>query len=58
MKSKKEVFSYKKGQILHLDDIYTIQGLCDSDWWENFDIDGCGDNIYITRNIKITITES
>ena len=28
-----ETYKFKKGQVLHLDDIYLIQGLADGKWW-------------------------
>jgi hypothetical protein len=65
MTKKTETHIFKKNQIMQLDDIYTIQGLGGGDWWEKtggdvseFDSIGndIGDEIIITRNIKITIT--
>jgi len=48
-----EKYSFKKGQRLHLDHIYLIQGIGGNDWWEP--IEEGGDNIIITQDIKIKI---
>lgn len=61
-----ETHKFRRGQKLHLDSIYNIQGLgCEPErggaWWEHTDGDGLhgpGDNITITRDITITITVS
>lgn len=54
----KEVYTFKKGQVLHLDQIYLIQGLCDGDWYDQ-DIDGedAGESVIINRDITIEIIE-
>lgn len=53
----KEIHHFKKGQKIHLDSIYDIQGLGGGDWWEreNNKDDFERDDLIITRNIKITI---
>jgi len=49
-----EIHKFTKGQKLHLDDIYHIQGIGGVDWWKH--IDGETDDfIIITRTIEITI---
>lgn len=59
----KEVYKFKKGQKIHLDEIYNIQGLA-SDWFEeDYSPDrgpgssrrGLTDNLVVTKNIKFTI---
>ncbi len=48
----KEKYVFKKGQTLHLDDIYDFQGVgveLFGQWWKD-------DNIVITRDIEIQIT--
>jgi hypothetical protein len=53
-----QTHKFKKGQKLHLDQIYEFQGIGDSTvgkWWMPDDGD-CGDEITVTQDIKITIT--
>lgn len=52
---EKQKFNFKKGQLIHLDTIYDIQGLAGGDWWEHCDND-IGDDLIITKNVSITIT--
>ena len=55
--SEKHVF--KKGQKLHLDDVYHIQGLgyaTVGHWWEHDGEYEDDDNIIITKDIEIQIT--
>lgn len=57
-----QIYTFKKGQKVHLDEIYMIQGL-DSDWFEeDFTADdseysrkGLTDHLVITKDIKFTI---
>lgn len=58
------IYQFRKGQRLHLDDIYHIQGM-GSGWWEKtgddlpeYDKDeiDLSESIVITRDVKITIT--
>lgn len=49
-----ETHVFKKGERLLLDSIYNIQGLGDGKWWEPDD-DDVGENITITKDIKIVI---
>lgn len=61
-------YKFKRGQLVSLDQIYTIQGLAGGDWWDKVD-DGISqrtknrqleldlsEECVITRNIEITIT--
>lgn len=56
----KQVYKFKKGQRVHLDEIYMIQGLAGG-WFEEertSERKGAGtltDNLVITRDIKFTI---
>ena len=55
-----EIFSFKEGQELNLDDIYNIQGLAGGDWWEHKKVTGLdivcpGDDIIITCDVDIKI---
>lgn len=56
----RESYTFKKGQVVTLDDIYAIQGLAGGDWWDADspnELEGSrGEIVTITRNIKITIT--
>lgn len=54
----KAVYTFKKGQVLHLDQIYPIQGLCNGDWYDQ-DVDGedAGELVIINRDIIIEIIE-
>lgn len=59
-----KVFRFYAGQVLHLDQIYNIQGieLGTGQWWkkvgevEGYEGDDLGDEVVITKNITITIT--
>lgn len=55
----KEIHEFKKGQKVHLDDIYEIQGLAEGKWWKAVDpfdaLDESEDEVTITEDIKITI---
>jgi len=59
----KTVFEAKKGDIVHLDNIYSIQGLgpnSGQSWWKHADDeegveDDSTDKIVITQNVKIEI---
>jgi len=61
MPTTEQKFEFRKGQKLHLDDIYDIQGLAEGDWWEvdytdpGNNGDENGDFIVITKSIDITI---
>jgi hypothetical protein len=60
-RSGREKYSFKAGQELYLDDIYSIQGLAGGDWWEHKEDEGDiytvpGDVIIITRNVTISIS--
>ena len=46
--------TFIKGQVLFLDDIYSVQGLGGGDWWDGKDFEG-DDNIIITRTIRIKV---
>jgi hypothetical protein len=57
----KQVYAFKRGQKVHLDEIYMIQGL-DNDWFEeDYSTTGAGsrkgltDFLIITKDIKFTI---
>lgn len=50
----KEVYQFKKGEKLSLDDIYMIQGLGDADWWIPIERTS-GEEVIITKDIKIEI---
>lgn len=61
----RNVYSFKKGQRCHLDEIYKIQALCGGNWWGHIH-EGCTDDyafkapseeIIITRTITIEIIE-
>lgn len=65
MNKQHKVYTFKKGQHVHLDTIYDIQGLGSSIWWEKsgMDVDSSkqmeidlGDDLVITRDITITVT--
>ena len=60
MKHKTETHKFKKGQTLQLDEIYTIQGLADGNWWTADDpsIKGGsgGEVVTIAEGITIKIT--
>ena len=56
-----QVYSFKKGQKIHLDEIYMIQGL-DNNWFEeDYSVKnstsrmGLTDNLVVTKDIKFTI---
>ena len=51
-----EKFKFTKGQRIHLDDIYNIQGLGtdDGEWWESDKDDG--DELVVIQDIEIIIT--
>ena len=65
-----EKYIFKKGEKTHLDCIYEIQGLAGGKWWEHETIINkdsgikddesteINDNIYITRDIEITVTHN
>jgi len=54
----KEKYEFKKGQKLHLDEIYFIQGLGGGVWWEHINEDTDNDVIIIMDiTIEITITK-
>lgn len=54
MSRRRKVYTYTKGQRVHLDTIYDHQGLDGGDWWEALEEDG--DELVITRSVRITIT--
>lgn len=54
-------YKYKKGQEVHLDDIYDISGLAGGDWWAKIKEEtqiktDLSDDCRITRDIEIKIT--
>ena len=51
--TSRDVYIFKKGEILELDDIMYIQALGGNDWWDPQE-EG-SDMIIITRDIKIEI---
>ena len=57
-----ETHKFKRGQKLHLDDIYDIQGLAGGSWWTgddpNDDDGNQGELVEIVEDITITITVS
>lgn len=56
MARKQKTHKFKKGDHIHLDQIYDIQGLGGGDWWESDGTEGeDGDNLIITKDIKITV---
>lgn len=56
--TEKTKYKFKQGQKLHLDQIYTIQGIENDSgqWWEHDDKDNESDDITVTQDIEITIT--
>lgn len=50
---KIEKYKFKKGQQLHLDEIYTVQGLAGGDWWDAEE--DAGDYVIVTRDVSIEI---
>lgn len=48
-----QVYSFRKGEAVHLDTIYELQGIGGNDWWEPSEKDE--DICIITRSIDITI---
>jgi hypothetical protein len=48
-------FRFKKGQQLHLDEIYDIQGLAGGHWWERDEPDEYCDDLHIVEDITIKI---
>jgi hypothetical protein len=60
MASDTSTYRFKRGQKVHLDTIYSYQGLGDQidgigKWWEP-DNEDCGDELTITQDIEITVT--
>lgn len=52
-----ETFRFKKGQPIHLDDIYEIQGLAGGQWWQPADGEPeDSDRIVCVEDITIKIT--
>ncbi|MEQ8504639.1 MAG: hypothetical protein RIB80_04885 [Rhodospirillales bacterium] len=52
-----ETFKFKKGQRLHLDDIYFIQTLGGGDWWQPAEGEReDSDNIVCVEDITIEIS--
>jgi hypothetical protein len=54
-----EIYKFKKGQKLHLDDIYMIQGLAGGKWWDAPDCassDESDEEVTILEDIEIQIT--
>ena len=62
MKKTTETHKFKRGQKLHLDEIYHIQGLADGKWWTsddpNDDDGNQGEEVEIVEDITITIIAS
>ena len=57
-------YKFKKGQELHLDVIYAVQGLCGGDWWESHVEVGkppkngkAEEDLIISRDIQFEIIE-
>lgn len=51
-------YKFRKGQKLHLDEIYDIQGLGHEvvgKWWEPDDGNG-GEEVTITKDVEFTVT--
>lgn len=46
-------YAFKKGDKVHLDSIYDVQGLGEGRWWEAIEEDG--DDLIIQEDIEITI---
>jgi hypothetical protein len=57
--TKTDIYVFAKGQKLHLDDIYTIQGLAGGNWWTaddpNKEGGDAGEIVTITENIVIKV---
>jgi hypothetical protein len=53
MVKEKTNYSFCKGEKLHLDDIYMVQGLAGGKWWEP--VTDEGDDIVIVENVTIDI---
>jgi hypothetical protein len=52
-----ETHKFRKGEKIHLDEIYAIQGLAGGQWWQREDgEDELSDDLIITETITITIT--
>ena len=51
----KESYKFTKGDILMLDQIYTIQGVGSGKWWKHVNDDCYHDNVEIVHNVEITI---
>lgn len=59
MKKTTETRKFKRGEEVHLDEIYDIQGLAGGKWWTRRDgEDDDSDLLVITETITITITAS
>ena len=56
MKKKQQIFKFKKGQRLCLDDIYDFQAIPVgyANWWKS--IEEGGDAITVLKDIEITIS--
>jgi len=52
--AKKEVYKFKKGELLSLDSIYDVQGIGGNDWWEPEE--GSEDSLIVTRDHHFVIT--
>jgi len=52
---ERDSYKFKKGERLHLDDIYNVQGIGGNDWWDHEDgEESC--EIIITRDVHFEIT--
>ena len=62
MKKTKETHKFKRGQKLHLDEIYEISGLAGGNWWtadDPYDSEGSGgEEVEITEDITIEVIVS
>lgn len=53
MSKEIEIYKFKKGEKVHLDTIYHIQGLSGGQWWQA-EVEE-GDDLIIQENIEIKI---
>lgn len=53
-KYNKLEYNFKKGDKIHLDSIYPIQGIAGGTWWDHVESE-ISDDCIITKNIEIII---